>query len=160
RIADWCEESLKAERTRIQNAVEKLHSICITLQSRDCDVVVIKSLDHWPDLGSDLDLYTTSSQQQIDRVMRDVFGAHRIEQSWGDRLANKWNYRIPGLPELVEIHVQFLGQTGEHSEMARRVVKRRVQKTVGEYEFYVPAPEERIVISTLQRVYRHFYFRL
>jgi len=24
----------------------------------------------------------------------------------------------------------------------------------------VPAPEERIVISTLQRIYRHFYFRL
>jgi len=35
-----------------------------------------------------------------------------------------------------------------------------VQKSVGGHDFYVPAPEERIVISTLQRVYRHFYYRL
>src|ERR1019366_6398943 len=34
-------------------------------------------------------------------------------QSWGDRLAHKWNFRIPGLPRLVEIHVGCLGQTGE-----------------------------------------------
>jgi hypothetical protein len=27
-------------------------------------------------------------------------------------------------------------------------------------DFPVPAPEERIMISTLQRMYRHFYFRL
>lgn len=58
------------------------------------------------------------------------------------------------------LHVQFLGQTGEHARMARRIIERRIVKAVGEYRFYVPAPEERIVISTLQRVYRHFYFRL
>jgi hypothetical protein len=35
-----------------------------------------------------------------------------------------------------------------------------VTKEVNGHEFCVPAPEERIVISTLQRIYRHFYFRL
>jgi len=27
-------------------------------------------------------------------------------------------------------------------------------------KFHVPAPEERIVVATLQRMYRHFYFRV
>jgi hypothetical protein len=44
--------------------------------------------------------------------------------------------------------------------MARRFVTRRVPKEIGGYTFLVPAPEERIVVATLQRMYRHFYFRV
>jgi len=160
RMGEWCAERLADERAHIQHSLGRLHAICEALESRGCPVSVIKSLDHWPDLGSDLDLYTTAPQGRVEQVMREQLKAHPIERSWGDRLANKWNYRVPGLCELVEIHVQFLGQTGEHSDMARRVVDRRVKKEVGGLVFRVPAPEERIVISALQRVYRHFYFRL
>jgi hypothetical protein len=160
RIAGWCENRLADERARIDHGVGKLQLICNALEARGCKIAVIKSLDHWPDLGSDLDLYTSAEEDRVEEVMRSEFGAHPVDRSWGDRLANKWNYRVPGLPELVEIHVQFLGQTGEHAEMAKRVVDRRVRRVVGGHDFYVPAPEERIVISALQRVYRHFYFRL
>jgi hypothetical protein len=159
-IEERCERVLAEERVRIGRAIGYLHSICNVLESRGCQVAVIKSLDHWPDLGSDLDLYTTADERTVERAMLDEFQAHPVERSWGDRLANKWNYRVPGLPELVEIHVQYLGQTGEHAELAQRVVKRSVLKNVGGYEFRVAAPEERLVISALQRVYRHFYFRL
>ena len=160
RVAERCERAMVEERSRIDRAVGYFHSICGALEERGCPVAVIKSLDHWPDLGSDLDLYTTASPDAVDHVMRGTFRAERVDRSWGDRLANKWNYSVPGLPELVEIHVQYLGQTGEHSELARRVIERRVEKKVGQYDFLVAAPEERIVISALQRVYRHFYFRL
>jgi len=56
--------------------------------------------------------------------------------------------------------VQYLGQTGEQKQLARRVLERCVQKTVNGRDFPVSGPEERILISTLQRMYRHFYFRL
>lgn len=160
RIADWCKNCLLDERARIAHDIDMLHSICNALESRGCKIAVIKSLDHWPDLGSDLDLYTTADEHRVEQVMREEFGARPVDRSWGDRLANKWNYRVPGLPELVEFHIQFLGQTGEHADMATRVVNRRVRKAVGGHDFHVPAPEERIVISALQRIYRHFYFRL
>jgi hypothetical protein len=160
RIAEWCDSTLAAECARIEQAVAILQSICNVLELRGCKVAVIKSLDHWPDLGSDLDLYTTADDRYFEQVMREEFRAHPVARSWGDRLASKWNYRVPGLPELVEVHVQYLGQTGEHAEMARRVIARRVLKTLGGRDFRVPAAEERIVISSLQRVYRHFYFRL
>jgi len=160
RIADWCERSLAAERERIERAVCMLHRICDALEQHGCRVAVIKSLDHWPDLGSDLDLYTVAGAGDVKRVMDKEFNARPVEQSWGDRLAQKWNFRVPHLPELVEIHVQFLGQTGEHEELARRVIDRRISRTVNGLTFHAAAPEERIVISALQRVYRHFYFRL
>jgi len=157
---EWCASSLSAERGRIHQALEMLQCICGVLESEQCPVAVIKSLDHWPDLGSDLDLYTTADAGRVDEIMRTRFGATAIERSWGDRLAGKWNFQVPGLPELVEIHVRYLGQTGEHEAMARRIIERRILTSVDDRDFYVPAPEERILISTLQRVYRHFYFRL
>ncbi len=96
----------------------------------------------------------------VNRVMLSRLGAHTEPRSWGDRLANKWNFVIPGLPESVEVHAQRLGQTGEHTAMAKRFVTRRVPKTVNGLTFLVPAPEERVIVATLQRMYRHFYFRV
>jgi hypothetical protein len=159
-LADRCVSPLAGDQSRISTALEFLEHICSRFRSRGCPAVVIKSLDHWPDLGSDLDLCTFANERQIHEIMRREFSARPIQQSWGDRLANKWNYSVPGLPELVEIHVQCLGQTGEHTQLARRVLDRSVPKTVADRTFQVAAPEERIIISTLQRVYRHFYFRL
>jgi Uncharacterised nucleotidyltransferase len=155
-----CQSVLGSERQRIARAIDALAPICNALEAAGCRVTVIKSLDHWPDLGSDLDLYTTGDADTVSRVMCGEFKAQMAPRSWGDRLANKWNFSLPKLPELIEIHVRYLGQTGEHKAMARRVVERSVTKELNGHKFRVPAPEERIVISTLQRIYRHFYFRL
>jgi hypothetical protein len=159
-VQDWCEAAIEAENSRIGRAVEWLYAIVQALQSSGCPVSVIKSLDHWPDLGSDLDLYTSGAPDQVVRVMQEKLHAKLEPRSWGDRLANKWNFEVPGLKELVEIHVQYLGQTGEQKQLAKRVLERSVQKTVNGRTFPVAGPEERILISTLQRMYRHFYFRL
>src|ERR1700687_2688750 len=88
------------------------------------------------------------------------FNAKLEERSWGDRLANKWNFVVPGLPELVEVHVKRLGQTGERVATANSLVARAGAVELGGHTFPVPAPEERLIISTLQRMYRHFYLRL
>jgi hypothetical protein len=160
KLSTWCEQHLATEGSRIKHAVGFLERICTALEAAACPTVVIKSLDHWPDLGSDLDLYTSADEQSVVRVMREQFQAEQEPRSWGDRLANKFNFAVPGLPELVEVHVRYLGQTGEHTRMAQRLIERRVTRTIDGHSFRVPAPEERVVVSTLQRMYRHFYFRL
>src|SRR5207253_2236248 len=121
-LRHWCEPLLASERQRIARAIDALAPICDALDATGCKVTVIKSLDHWPDLGSDLDLYTTGDAATVGRVMCGEFKAQMEPRSWGDRLANKWNFSVPSLPELIEIHVRYLGQTGEHKAMARRVV--------------------------------------
>ncbi len=152
-------EAVEREKGRIENALTYLDPICKAL-SRAGNVVVIKSLDHWPDLGSDLDLYSDAEPQDVVQIMQTTFDAKTAERSWGDRLAGKWNFEIPGLPESVEVHVGRLGQTGEQIATAKSLVKRSQTRNVGEFTFRVAAPEERFVISTLQRMYRHFYIRL
>jgi len=155
----WIEQAIVKEDARVRHAVSFLSEICRGLESAG-DVIVIKSLDHWPDLGSDLDLYTNAQGADVVALMRDHFKAHLAERSWGDRLANKWNFVVPGLPELVEVHVGRLGQTGEQIAITESLVARADMAKFGEHTFKVAAPEDRIMISTLQRMYRHFYLRL
>ena len=157
--AEWAGKAVEKEGKRIRHALSFLESICRALETAG-NVVVIKSLDHWPDLGSDLDLYTDAERADVVAVMRRRFKAKLAERSWGDRLANKWNFIVPGLPELVEVHVGRLGQTGEQIATAKSLVDRARSVQVATCDFRVPAPEERLVISTLQRMYRHFYLRL
>lgn len=159
-VQAWAVSVLTAERERIANAFTHLKEVCEALDEADCPTVVMKTLDHWPDLGNDLDLVTTGPKDKVVRVFTEKLNAHVEARSWGDRLANKWNFALPGLRESVEAHIGRLGQTGEHKAMAQRFIDRRVTTQVHGYEFPTPAPEERIFAATLQRMYRHFYFRV
>jgi hypothetical protein len=157
---EWAETALAVERARIGTALTFLAEICRVFEHEGLDVAVIKSLDHWPDLGSDLDLYTDANSKDISRVMVGHFGAQIASRSWGDRLALKWNFLIPGLPEAVEIHVGRLGQTGEQVTIASHLMERTRRVMIGNQRFRVTSASDRLMISTLQRMYRHFYFRL
>ncbi|HEX7286295.1 MAG TPA: hypothetical protein VF532_08940 [Candidatus Angelobacter sp.] len=159
-IQAWAVDVLTAERDRIARALEHLEHACCVLEAEGCPAVVMKTLDHWPDLGNDLDLVCIGETKQVVAVMTERLGAQVEPRSWGDRLANKWNFKLPGLRESIEAHIGRLGQTGEHIALAQRFTARRVLARVGGHTFFVPAPEERIFAATLQRMYRHFYFRV
>ncbi len=159
-ISSWARGVIAREEARIANALQKLSTICAELEKAGCPSTVMKSLDHWPDLGNDLDLITIADEQRVLRLFTERFQAHLEPRSWGDRLANKWNFSLPGLKEAVEVHCKRLGQTGEHTGLARRFITRRVVRQLAGFNFLVPAPEERILAFTLQRMYRHFYFRV
>ncbi len=156
----WAEEAVNRERKRIANALSFLRTICVELEQAGCNPIVIKSLDHWPDLGSDLDLYANGDPANVVQVMQQRFQAQLAERSWGDRLANKWNFIIPDLPELVEVHIGRLGQTGEQVQLASSLVARSREIKIENDIFRVPAAQDRLMICTLQRMYRHFYVRL
>ena len=157
---EWANTALAVERARIDRAISFLSRICDVFRSAGRRVAVIKSLDHLPDLGSDLDLYTDAEPADVIRLMQEEFSAQLDSRSWGDRLAGKWNFMIPGLPELVEIHVGKLGQTGEQFAIASSLLGRTRSISANDYVFRVPSISDRLMISTLQRMYRHFYFRL
>src|SRR6266478_1123900 len=151
---------LSQEQKRVETATAALTAIVDQFDRLGHPIMVMKTLDHWPDTGSDLDLLVHAPEQTVCHTFESAFGARTQPQSWGDRLASKWNFRIPGLLELVEVHVGCLGQTGEQEALAKRILARRIREKVGRHVFPVPMPEDRIVIATLQRMYRHFYIRL
>jgi hypothetical protein len=160
---DWfqlADSALSPEKARIARAVHVLHEICAAFQKHGYVVTVIKSLDHWPDFGCDLDLFTNAHPNDVSHLMARCFDARIAPRSWGDHLANKWNFFLPGLSEAVEIHVGRLGQTGEQVAIAASLATRAWQVDAGGYRFRIPSIPDRLIISTLQRMYRHFNIRL
>src|SRR5512138_1732216 len=49
-VRGWAEATIAAERARIANALPRLGAICRELEAAGAPCVVMKSLDHWPDL--------------------------------------------------------------------------------------------------------------
>ena len=131
----WAESALTVEYMRIETAIRFLHDVCAAFEEHGYDVTVIKSLDHWPDLGGDLDLYTNASPDGVSNLMSKRFGARIASRSWGDRLAHKWNFIVPGLPEAVEVHMGRLGQTGEQVAFAFSVAKHSRPVFIGGHAF-------------------------
>lgn len=158
--AAWAVDAVAAEQTRITKAVQSLQIICSAFDEEGLDITVMKSLDHWPDFGSDIDLFSNASSEAVCDLMQRRFNAEIATRSWGDRLAGKWNFELPELAESVEIHIGRLGQTGEQMILAGSLPQRSRTLTFDGTPFRVPSASDRIMISTLQRMYRHFYFRL
>jgi hypothetical protein len=159
-LAERIRSAIGQERERIRVALESLEAICGQLESAGCPVVVIKTLEHWPDFGSDLDLFTTGDERCVLDLLRNRLRARSTTRSWGDFLSHKRSFQLPGLEIPAEVHISRLGQAGEHVQLAKRVVTRRRPMHVNGYTFQVPAPEERVIVTTLERMYRHLYFRL
>jgi hypothetical protein len=158
--AEWAAAALAEEQARIARAIDGLRAVCAAFPEEGLDVTVIKSLDHWPDLGSDLDLYSNAPPALVRELMVRRFAARIGPRSLGDRLAGKWNFNIPGLPEPVEVHAGRLGQTGEQVAFAWRLPARARTIDIEGHVFRVPTVSDRLIVSALQRMYRHFYFRL
>ncbi|HET7892675.1 MAG TPA: hypothetical protein VFL34_14190 [Candidatus Sulfotelmatobacter sp.] len=159
-LAEWAHVSLAAEESRIRSAVQALADVCDELESAGCPTTVMKSLDHWPDVGRDFDLYTSADMGAVKAVLCAKFKASMLQRSWGDCLANKCSFNLPAMDRTIEMHSRRLGQAGEHVELAARVQRRRILRQIEGRTFHVPAPEEQLMAATLQRMYRHLFFRI
>jgi hypothetical protein len=160
RLAERAEAALVTERERIRVALQSLDAICDELETAGCPAVVIKTLEHWPDFGSDLDLFTTGDERCVRDLFHKKFRARDTTRSWGDYLSHKRSFKLPCRETPAEVHVNRLGQAGEHIQIAKRIVARRRPMNVSGYVFQVPAPEERVIVTSLERMYRHLYFRI
>ncbi len=159
-LAEWAQASLAAEKVRVRGAVNSLADVCDALESAGCPTTVMKSLDHWPDVGRDFDLYTSADMNAVKAVLCAKFQATVLPRSWGDCLANKCSFTLPAMDRTIEMHSGRLGQAGEHVELAARVERRRIMCRIEGRAFHVPAPEEQLMAATLQRMYRHMFFRI
>jgi len=159
-VAQFAHAALGREHARIANGLKFLSEICRELEADGCPIAVMKTLDHWPDFGNDLDLITMADERLVQNIFLHKFHGRPLTRTIGDYLAHKRSFALEGLQQEVEIHVGRLGQAGEHIELARRFLDRRMPVEFNGYTFLSPAPEERIVVGTLQRMYRHLYFRI
>ena len=155
---DPVDTALTKDRQRVQRGMELIAQVTEMFEGCDIPFMVIKTLDHYPDQGHDIDLFVDEDLTKIDRLMFENFAATAAGRSLCDNLAGKKNYRIRDLT--LEVHSGTLGQVGEHKRLASVIFELRKPACVGGVNTFVPAPEGRLILSILQRIYRHFNFRI
>lgn len=148
----------RRESSRIEQGLATIEGIARELARNEVPFMVIKTGDHFPDQGHDIDLLLAEGGDAVERVMRDRLGASPLERSVSEILSAKSNWRCG--PTTVEIHVGRLGQVGEHRRLAEEIFDHRRPARLGSLDVSVPSAEGRMILAMLQRIYRHFNFRL
>src|SRR4051812_32514797 len=103
-VAAWAAAAALEEEGRIIQVLPRLAEVCSELERNSIDFTVMKTFDHWPDLGRDIDAFTLSDENKVIEVLTQKFEAEVEPRSWGDCLARKRSFSIPGLGKTLEVH--------------------------------------------------------
>lgn len=150
---------LHEENTRLNKALEIIDKVTKEFKKRNLSLMVIKTLDNYPDLGHDVDLYTDAPIGEIDDILINTFKAKLEHPTFSEKLAHKRNYKINGYTTL-EIHCSRLGQLGEDRLLAEDLIDNQEKIEISGKIAYIPKPEYRVLLCVLQRIYRHFNIRI
>lgn len=149
---------LLEERKRQERMTDLLIRIAQALKAEGLESCLIKTPDHRPDMGHDLDfLVPFGAADRVDALCR-ALGGERKGQSVCDRLAGKTSYAFDG--GTAEWHVGLLGQVGEDRWWPRQILLTPQKWGDVNPAIAIPAPEHRFLLQVQQRLYRHFFLRL
>jgi len=147
------------EKIRLKKAIEGIGKVTREFNKRGYHLLVIKTLDNYPDLGHDIDLYTDAPIVDIDEIFINKFKAKLQPPTFADRLSRKRNYKIDSYGTF-EVHCSRLGELGEDNLLAQDLILNGVKIEIGGVAVFVPKPEYRLLLCVLQRIYRHFNVRI
>jgi len=150
---------LKKEQVRRKKTLEIIDKINQKFEEENLPVMIIKTLDNYPDLGHDVDIYTEAPIKKVDKILIDELKARFISPTFSDRLARKRNYKLESFPTL-EIHCGRLGQVGEQNKLSKELIPNYQKIKIDRISTFIPRTEHRLLLVVLQRMYRHFNIRL
>lgn len=123
-------------------------------------VVFPKALQHYPDMGHDIDLWTLESAAEFDARLTETFSLTPARRGVFDRVAGKRGYVLAGCPSPLEIHHGGVGHLGEHRGFLIDLLARRRVRNVEGASIGVPSDEDQLIIQALQRMFGHFSVRV
>ena len=149
---------LLEERKRQERMTDLLIRIAQALKAEGLENCLIKTPDHRPDMGHDLDfLVPLGSAGRVGAICRTLGGEPK-EQSVCDRLAGKISYAFAD--GTTEWHLGLLGQMGEDRWWPQQILLNSQKWEEVDTSIAIPAPEHRFLLQVQQRLYRHFFLRL
>lgn len=151
---------VEKEKKRVNNYSKYLLIIQETASKEKIPVIFVKALQHWPDMGHDIDLFVPEKSRRIDLLLKKHLTLEKGEQSLFNRFARKTSFHI--LPEcvLLEIHHDLVGLMGEHSLFSRKLMEKKLSANINGGSIPIPSLENQLLIQVIQRAYMHRGIRI
>jgi len=150
---------LEVEKGRCQGGASIIKQLGCKLDGLGVRYAIIKTLDQYPDIGHDIDYLILDHVDTIRDMIGKEFNGELKPPTLSDRLACKTNFRLHGYPTL-EQHYGRIGQVGEDTSLVKSLMDRITAMELEGVRISIPSGEYRILLATLQRIYRHFNIRL
>jgi len=147
------------ERARVARMLQLMRHVACACEQHGIPHVFPKALAHYPDAGSDVDLLVPVRPEADPLILGDasvaaqglglahLLAASRVYRPWDGGLA-------------LDIHHGRVGKLGEHRELAATLIANRRRLTAEDLDWWVPAPEDALVLQGLDRVAGRRSFRL
>ena len=140
------------EYERVAAAIALMCQVGEACARHDIDFIFPKALQHYPDMGTDVDLLVLSRSADVDRVILEHLPAEARGRDLRSRMANATVYRVDGCPSLLDIHHGRLGVLGEYTALPAVLVRNRQPARVDGLRGFVPSLEDQIMLQGLERV--------
>ena len=141
------------EEMRVADAFRAARGIAALCARASIPFLFPKILQHYPDLGDDLDLLVLAEPGEFARdVLRqlELVGDHH---SIASRIAGSAGYLLAGCDTPLDVQHGRLGRLGEHRDFPASLYAHRRSICVGGEAFDVPSPGDHLVLQGMQRVY-------
>ena len=122
--------------------------------------IFAKAFHHYPDMGSDIDLFMLRDSHEVDALVLQGLGAEPSKRGLIDRLASTVCYKVRGYDVNLDIHHGRMWAYGEHHSFIATLIKNARRIEVEGTQFSIPSVEDLLVMQATQRVYGRRYIRL
>lgn len=122
--------------------------------------VFLKALQHYPDMGQDLDLLVLANPSQFAPRLAAVLPVAVRPRGLSDRIAATVSYNLPGCRAHLDVQHRRLGLVGEHPGYAAQLIRRRIARGADGADVFVPTPEDQLILQGIQRVFGRRSLRL
>jgi len=148
------------ERQRVRAALHVVREIGDRCARHGIAFLFPKALQHYPDMGSDLDLLVLSESEGTDALLLEGLAASPVARSLHDRIAGATTYRLQESRLPLDVRHGRLGPVGEQASYPRALLANRQRCLIAGAEFFVPAPEDQLILQGMDRVSGRRSFRL
>ena len=114
--------------------------------------IFIKNFMHLPDMGDDIDLYLTDSDESADYKLMMDLNCSEVKLSFLNSMGGRTQYYIKDYDIELEIYHGKFGRIGEYIAKYGLFKKTSIVR-VGDYCLHVPVLEDQIIVQIIQSLY-------
>jgi len=153
-------QAVREERDRVDRALSLARRLGENCHRHGIRYMLPKLVQHYPDMGRDLDLLVMDESLRVDRLVLDGLLVAAKPVSLRSRIARTTTHVVAPTGLEVDIHHGRLGPLAEHRRFPKDLLEQRRRVSVADSEFVVPCPEHQLVLQGVQKAWGRSSFRL
>lgn len=159
-LPEFFAAAVEEQRKLNQEKLELIRRVRRSCQENRIPFIFPKAFHHYPDMGGDVDLYLPLRSAEVDAVILEGLEPAPAKRSLIDRLAATACYSVRGCTPKLEIHHGRMWAYGEHHSLIAILIENARRIEIEGTEFFIPSPEDMLVMQGTQRVYGRRYIHL